>query len=280
MRKILLPLLFIWCHVLTAQDDIFDPQYFWTEVSIDWLSSHTTSYKYDPTPVEQNGKEYYEILSSENENGGDWQRTGILMRNEGTKLYRWLGEDRLLIDFNLTIGDTIYSLFGSPLTIVTVDSVALQTGEKKKRLGITCDLGGQPGVPLFYWIEGIGSTAGMAHYEIACVTDIYAVMLCLHHDGTLLFDHEDYDTCWIEYVSTEDLEKNGISFYPNPVSQTLSINDPNHKVLKVWITDLSGKVLLSTTHEKINTSMLSPGTYMLSFELTTGKRVSEKIIRM
>jgi hypothetical protein len=253
----------------------------WTEVTIDWQNAYSMSYKYDTIPIEQNGKIYFEILSSENEFGGNWQKTDILMRYEDGKVYKkGFADDRLLIDFNFEIGDTIYNFYGSPMTITTVDSITLENGDIRKRMGIYCEIGGLPGVPIFYWIEGVGSTTGMANYELTCVTDNRSVLLCLSRGDTLLFDHEEFTTCWHNFVSSEELDENEISYHPNPLTSDLIIDDPNNKIKRVWIADFSGRILLRSMKDRIDTSILYPGAYIICFELVGGKHVSERIIKM
>lgn len=69
----------------------------------------------------------------------------------------------------------------------------------------------------------------------------------------------------IEEHSKDDLEKEVITIYPNPVGDWLNIE--TSEVFKVEITDLNGRLLLKgNTTDRVNTSSLSAGMYLVHFK--------------
>jgi len=63
-----------------------------------------------------------------------------------------------------------------------------------------------------------------------------------------------------------------IILYPNPVSSTLYLSDPNQKVEKVLIYNISGNLVITSGKqtESIDTSSLIPGTYLAKIYTTDG----------
>jgi pectate lyase len=63
-----------------------------------------------------------------------------------------------------------------------------------------------------------------------------------------------------------------IILYPNPVSSTLYLSDPNQKVEKVIIYNISGNLVITSGKqtESIDTSSLIPGTYLAKIYTTDG----------
>ena len=58
-------------------------------------------------------------------------------------------------------------------------------------------------------------------------------------------------------------ETSNIILYPNPVSSTLYLSDPEQKVQKVLIYNISGNLVVNSGNsQSIDTSALIPGTYL------------------
>ena len=59
--------------------------------------------------------------------------------------------------------------------------------------------------------------------------------------------------------------------YPNPVSNTLYLRDPNQKIEKIVIYNITGnQVTTSGKSESIDISHLIPGTYLAKIHTTDG----------
>ena len=77
-------------------------------------------------------------------------------------------------------------------------------------------------------------------------------------------------------VGDADLTK--LSFYPNPVKNTLKFSE---KVSQITIFDLSGKAVKSvlTNSDSLDVSDLPKGNYMIQYITRSGKKVSNKLIK-
>lgn len=74
------------------------------------------------------------------------------------------------------------------------------------------------------------------------------------------------------YSSAAENTEAKIILYPNPVSSTLYLSDPNQKVEKVLIYNISGNLVSATGKqtESIDTNGLIPGTYLAKIYTTDG----------
>ena len=71
--------------------------------------------------------------------------------------------------------------------------------------------------------------------------------------------------------------------YPNPVKETLNINNSSNQTVTATIYDVSGKKLqshvLESSKETINVKPLKTGLYFVVFENEAGERSSERFIK-
>ncbi len=79
-------------------------------------------------------------------------------------------------------------------------------------------------------------------------------------------------------LSVSDINTNTISFYPNPVKETLYFSE---EVSTIKITDLAGRTVkqYAVKSTSVNVSELSKGTYILSATTQEGKTFTKKIIK-
>ncbi len=84
-------------------------------------------------------------------------------------------------------------------------------------------------------------------------------------------------------LSTPGFNDTSFSMYPNPVKETLNINNPLNQTATVTIYNVSGKKLQSHTLKNslstINVKALRAGLYFVIFESEAGKRVSKRFIK-
>ena len=106
------------------------------------------------------------------------------------------GEEVLLYDFNLTVGDTVsVGIIGETL-IVIEESETEVNGEMRRQLGLAMfDGEGIPREVEEYWIEGVGSTYGFLNSGYEGWSGSFVHLLCYHEDGDLLWQNEDFSTC-------------------------------------------------------------------------------------
>lgn len=79
-------------------------------------------------------------------------------------------------------------------------------------------------------------------------------------------------------LSTKEASKSKTSIYPNPTKGEINIKT-DKKIKSSTVLDLSGKVLLQTSSEKVNISSFTKGTYLLKVEFADGTIKTEKIIK-
>ena len=82
-------------------------------------------------------------------------------------------------------------------------------------------------------------------------------------------------------VGISNLTENGISIYPNPTNGIITIdftNVTNFGKVEIEITDISCKILLTTSNLQINIPYLQNGVYLLKIETETRVYI-QKIIK-
>ncbi len=86
------------------------------------------------------------------------------------------------------------------------------------------------------------------------------------------------------FLSTSSFNESSFFIYPNPVKETLYINNGLKQQVTATIYDVSGKELqkqhfFEESNKSIEVKVLSPGLYFVVFESEVGKRVSKKFIK-
>ncbi len=100
---------------------------------------------------------------------------------------------------------------------------------------------------------------------------------------TILDESGNTVTYTNQLMSVVENEKLNFTFYPNPVKDKLSIENPELKITSVRVTDTTGKVIinqlvLGKRHE-INFSHLPKGVYFIQFEENGKVLKTEKVIK-
>lgn len=82
------------------------------------------------------------------------------------------------------------------------------------------------------------------------------------------------------FLNTKELNKTSFDIYPNPTKDILTIN-ADFPIDKIEITDLQGKYLLIQQYEieKINTSKLNPGTYIIRV-MSEGRSRASRFVKL
>jgi hypothetical protein len=88
--------------------------------------------------------------------------------------------------------------------------------------------------------------------------------------GTTVSDAPD---CSV--LTTQEISKNKISVYPNPVKDILQIDNGKWKVENAKIYDLSGKLVKTFNGNSVNVSSLQKGIYLLNINEQTFKIIKE-----
>ncbi len=256
-----------------------DSTYVWTQLigSLEG-SSRTHKYTFDKIPRIESGKTYYELLRADEELSQDWDGTGMYMRYDSNIVYvpSSMGEE-VLYNFNLKVNDTILEyLTDVPLIVDSIDTVVLLNGEKRKRWKLRCE--NFPGSEYYTeWIEGIGDTDGLFSFNDGCQIDgEETTILCLSRNDTLLYDNPTLESCWYLRTSTTEIIDKDISIYPNPASESFTIDfrkSTSHPV-QVLLLDVFGKILgnyrIPYDILEISVNTLPPGIYLIHVETEEG----------
>ena len=95
-----------------------------------------------------------------------------------------------------------------------------------------------------------------------------AVGAMTDEDGTYQLGNGYYPSLNLSTLNTETPELQlQVKVYPNPVTEAIFITHPTEQFFEVRITDISGKQILQTAHQKqqpLNVQSLTSGTYFVT----------------
>ena len=243
----------------------FPPNHHYSTL-VHWLS--------DDTLVD--GVRYTKVL--ETRNGEGTPRLATLLREEDGKVWkRKSATDILIYDFTAQVGDTLRFGDFQEFDYFVVDSISIeQIGGKDRRkfwFGLEYDFTGEP-VAIETWTEGIGSDMGLLFSGWYYVTGGYYRALCFHQNGELFWQNEYYGTCMIDAVEEEVAP--AVSIYPNPVSETVSIEGLEPAEVQVYNTLGQMVKTVKDSHE-INMAGLPQGLYLLRIADTEGRSHTARV---
>jgi hypothetical protein len=194
------------------------------------------------------------------------------------------GNEGILYDFNLEIGDSAYinNLFCSdiPIYVVDIDTVEY-FGVSRKRW-----LLGENGYVQESWVEGIGSMHGPLYtkFEYCIICPVWN-LLCYHNNDTLEYIMNGYTDCYQTSVGIiEEYDDTGFAIYPNPIRKGSSIYITTNSVpSNISVYNSSGilmRSLNSTTDTKIKieTNIFKPGLYLITITSSDDKVKTQKIL--
>ena len=151
------------------------------------------------------------------------------------------GQENLLYDFDLAIGDTVNTYNTCSLRrVVEIDSLLIN-GTFRKRYKLE-ELLIQCGDP-YYIIEGVGCNNGFTEQ----MTNLNSFLACFKNgnnveymDSATIDCHSPYDTCFTSYTSSLN---NSFKYpYPNPTANNIQI-DNELLPTKYILQSLTGKIL-------------------------------------
>jgi hypothetical protein len=111
-----------------------------------------------------------------------------------------------------------------------------------------------------------------------------AVGAMTDEDGTYQLGNGYYPSLNLSTLNTESPELQlQVNVYPNPVTEAIYITHPTEQFFDVRITDISGKQILQTAHQKeqpLNMQTLTTGTYFITVTTKDSKQTNTyKIIK-
>ena len=103
-------------------------------------------------------------------------------------------------------------------------------------------------------------------------------------DGSVQLGNGYYPSLDLSTLNTESVELQlQVKVYPNPVTESIFITHPTEQLFEVAITDLSGKQILQTAHQKqqpLSVQTLTTGTYFITVTTKDSKQTNTyKIIK-
>jgi hypothetical protein len=155
--------------------------------------------------------------------------------------------EQLLYDFNLQIGDTLPVKFGYPFgigIITNIDAIVLDDG-LHKRFEVFREFYGD-----FYIIEGVGSTIGLIlNIPPPGVIDPFDIILrCFSINGNPIYMNPipGLANCDTAYLDIKNYHQNkiGISLYPNPVNEQLTVKCNDLNITHIQIIDVTGRAII------------------------------------
>ena len=238
--------------------ELIDTTKMWSTLDYwSWMPSmHFTRYnKFSgDTLINQTG--YTRVWEATDEGYSNWELKGFIREDTNSNIYlRTLyNQEGLIYKFNVNPGDNLsinnpfYVMCST--TVLDVDSVFLElSNEWRKRITLApVDPYGNEE----YWIEGIGSLAGILHssYHSLPLTGAGYDLLCYWENESLIYTNPDYNFCYSSTVSiSESSEDNSIiSVYPSPLTSQsyVSLNSEDIKNGILEIRDIYGNLIKRT----------------------------------
>ncbi|MBN1186131.1 MAG: T9SS type A sorting domain-containing protein [Bacteroidales bacterium] len=176
------------------------------------------------------------------------------------------GQEMLLYDFSVNVGDTLWEGNFYPidewLVVNKIDSFLIK---KKYRKRIHFEY-----ITSVKWIEGIGNIRGLLFTSGATPTNgLYNDLICFKQNDSILYFNENYTDCIpaITYDANEECLPLDIILYPNPVKDNLiRLDFGNNMILSIKIIDCKGMVIDSKSNNNnpcfsLSTEKYSPGIY-------------------
>ncbi len=292
MKKLIYILLFLIATQSLKAQEIVNSQKLWSVLTGHCLPDYTTYttsfFKFDEDTIIE-GKLYQQVFISEDEFQEEWFFYGSFIREENKKVYlrEYFGEEGLIYDFNLKMGDTVVvnnprAISEVSLVLTEIDSVETTDGHRK-RWQLTND---EFMIPE-YWIEGIGSMGGVLNSSIEvfgglCGTNI---LLCEEEEGNTIYLNPEYEFCY--YLLLDDgndirAQENSFDIIYRPSSQVVELIFNGSENRSIHLTDINGRMI--NRGQSADNNVLLPlkgnskGLYIISVIQNDGHFMSKKIM--
>ena len=303
MERLSIILVCILCTILSKGQGYIDETSEWKEYHYQWGAGfpdqHKTSeFQYSKDTIIA-GKDYVELLYKSFDYHTEligvqvdtvWSGehiSKIYLREVDKKWYKIEGnEDRLMLDFNYEIGDTIhYDWYYDEYYIVQEIEEFEIASQRRKKFSIPLRNFRQ-----FYIYEGIGSSRGFLYPFVDASFEGYKILECYNYQGETFIVDPRAENCEVQILSgvKESLKELNVLIYPNPVKDILTIEMGGEGVEhKIDIFDLNGKKLLedrlfagsNTETFQVNISRLPKGMYVLKIGNSL-KGLTKRIVKL
>lgn len=225
-----------------------------------------------------NDVSYSKLFTTRDTFDTNWVLREELMREDTTGkvfLREQNGEEILLLDFGLQVGDIFESLECN-LRVAEIDVVILNNGEERKRIHLDNADGWT-----YTWIEGLGSTIGPT-FRSYCIFDAAPNLLCFYEDDEVRFP-DSPNFCFVEQTnSVQHLLPADLKIYPNPFNKELHIEFKETLIESYTLVDLLGQEIVKGTLAGglIDVSNIPAGAITILLQGSDGSVYSEKLIKV
>lgn len=292
MKKLVYTLLlFVAMQPLVAQE-IVDNQKIWSILTGHCLPDYTTYttsfFKFNEDTI-IDGELYQKVFISEDEFQEEWFFYGTFIREENKKVYlrEYFGEEGLIYDFNLQLGDTV--VINNPraasevaLVLTEIDSVETTDGYRER-----WKLTNEEFMIPEYWIEGIGSMGGVLNSS----TEIFGglcgtyILLCEEEDGSNIYLNPEYEYCYYLLLDDDDeieIQENTFNIIYRQSNHTLELVFTERENRSIHITDINGRIFsrIQSAENNIQLSLNGngKGLFIISVIQNDGHFMSKKIM--
>ena len=129
-----------------------------------------------------------------------------------------------------------------------------------------------------------GATFENGNNKLSYTVGEVAVGAMTDEDGTYQLGNGYYPSLDLSTLNTETPELQlQVKVFPNPATEVIYVNHPTEQFFEVAITDVSGKQILQTLHQKeqpLNIQTLTTGTYFITVTTKESKQTNTyKIIK-
>jgi hypothetical protein len=284
MKKLIVAILSITIMQNIQSQEIVNPDYIWSNLEEHchvWGSSYTTKFFNFNGDTIVNDTLYKKIWISEDENHTTWDFYFALIREENNRVYYRpaYGQEGLIYDFNLELGDSVLvdnSRAVEPvwLTLSNVDTIETEIGQRE-RWYMESSL--YPEVD--YWIRGIGSESGILNSSTSVFGGLCGLyeLLCQEETDYIVYQNPEYQTCYLYTVGAEEKTPELFSANYKPSQQVLLVELKSEDVHNLILSDIRGNILYrketSLKRETIPFERIPSGLYILTISSKDGYSV-------
>lgn len=196
---------------------------------------------------------YLKIWETDEEDSTNWYQQGFIRSDSNGDIYMrdLIDNEGLVYKFDVNPGDTFsvsnpFHIYDFVAEVAEVDQVFIgPANEYRKRIKII-DYEGISWGEEEYWIEGIGSMAGIitSGFHLYSLTGGVHDALCQWQNNSLVYSNPGFNFCF-NIVSTPEIsdEPIGISINPNPLKN-------KSKVVIEGLADANCTLLISDMYDK------------------------------
>ena len=196
----------------------------------------------------------------------EWQRSKFMMRDDSAdRVYvHDYNQEKLLYDYNVEVGDTIWIPYSDSSCMEIVDSVGTKIIAGKIRRVV------------YWWgqvlyAKGFGTYEGPLGLFYHCIVgDCGMYISCFYQNDTLLY-HEG-ENCYVYYnhIGINETKQEKTKIFPNPASNELTISFDKNTKAKFCLYSIYGKLLKSkqffSNKTTLSLSGYSDGIYYYSIK--------------